>query len=67
MDLLEKYNNGELCDKRNVAVVALGHGRLENARGDTLDIGGSTGGLSRRVIDSWQPPDHVEFLRQGRI
>ena len=27
-----------------------------------LDIGGSTGGGSRRVLDSWQPPDWREFL-----
>ena len=29
---------------------------------ENLDSGGSTGGVSRRIIDSWQPPDFREFL-----
>ena len=31
-------------------------------RGDYLDVGGSTGGGSRRIIDGWQPPDWRQFL-----
>ena len=44
------------------SVANTGHGRLRTARGDYLDIGGSTGGGSRRIIDSWQPPDWHAFL-----
>ena len=64
LDVLRKWDSGELRDNRNQAVLALGHGRLENARGDYLDMGGSTGGGSRRIIDSWQPPCWREFLKE---
>ena len=40
--------------------------RLRTARGDYLDIGGSTGGGSRRIIDTWQPPDWRDFLQDER-
>ena len=65
-DVLAKYDSGELLQKRNEAVVAFGHGRLENARGDYLEWGGSAGGGSRRIIDGWQPPDWRTFLEDGR-
>ena len=62
LELLDSYDSGELLRVRNNAIQALGHGRLRNARGETLDIGGSTGGGSRRILDSWHPPDWVQFL-----
>ena len=62
LDVLESYESGELLRIRNNAILALGHGRLRTARGETLDIGGSTGGGSRRILDSWHPPDWREFL-----
>ena len=62
VELLQKWDSGELHDKRNEAVANLGHGRLRNRQGDCLDIGGSTGGLARRVLDSWEPPDYQQFL-----
>ena len=62
VQLLDMYTNGELLMMRNHAVQALGHGRLTNTRGDTLDIGGSTGGGSRKILDSWHPLDVEEFL-----
>ena len=37
----------------------------ETKRGGYMDIGGSTGGGSRRVIDDWAPPDIEEFLEQA--
>ena len=61
-NVLQKWESGELRANRNRAIVALGHGRLLNAQGDYLDLGGSTGGGSRRIIDSWQPPDWSDFL-----
>ena len=62
LEVLQKWESGELLSNRNRAIVAVGHGRLRTAGGDYLDIGGSTGGGSRRIIDSWQPPDWREFL-----
>ena len=38
------------------------HCGLRNVRGDYMDIGGSTGGGSRRILDRWQPPDWREVL-----
>ena len=56
------WDTGELLTARNNAIVVVGHGRLRRRCGDYMDIGGSTGGGSRRIIDSWQPPDWREFL-----
>ena len=63
LELLQKWDDGELLSNRNTAIVALGHGRLRNARGDYMDIGGSEGGGSRRIIDDWPPPDINQFLQ----
>ena len=60
--MLERWETGESLRRRNRVVGALGHGRLRTARGDWLDIGGSVGGGSRRIIDSWKPPDWREWL-----
>ena len=64
--MLERWETGESLRRRNRVVGALGHGRLRTARGDYLDIGGSTGGGARRVLDSWQPPDWREFIRDDQ-
>ena len=59
--VLRRWESGELRRTRNRAVLALGHGRIYSRHGDYLDIGGSTGGGSRRILDNWQPPDWREF------
>ena len=64
-DLLERYDSGVLLQELNSAIAAWGHGRLRSEAGEHLDIGGSTGGGSRRIIDDWTPPDYWEFLRQS--
>ena len=64
LEVLQKWDDGTLRKDRNDAVLALGHGRLENADGDYLDMGGSTGGGSRRIIDGWQPPCWRTFLKE---
>ena len=61
-DLLERWDSGELLRELNNAVAAWGHGRLRSADDEHLDIGGGTGGVSRRLIDGWVPPDWREFL-----
>ena len=63
-EVLQKWDSGQLRRDRNQAAVAVGHGRLENANGDYLDIGGSTGGGSRRILDDWQPPCWRTFLQE---
>ena len=53
--VLQNWENGKLLDDANTAVAAFGHGRLR--RSDSakfMDIGGSTGGSSRRVLDGPQ-------------
>ncbi len=60
--LLRKYDDDELRIERNRAVMALGHGQLRNKHGDTMDIGGSTGGVTRRILDNYCPPDAHGFL-----
>ena len=64
LDLLKKWDSGELRRNRNDAIKALGHGRLENRKGQALEIGGSTGGASKRLIDHYVPPDWRKFLSE---
>ena len=59
--LLSEWDTGVLRIRRNRAAVAAGHGRLESATGVYLDIGGSTGGGARRVVDGRVPPDWRKF------
>ena len=51
LEVLEKYDNGELLKERYASIVDIG--------GNT---GGNTGGGSRRVVDSWKPPDWRELV-----
>ena len=48
-------------EELNQAIWDFGHGRIENAAGQIMDIGGSTGGLSRKVLDDWRQPDLRDF------
>ena len=63
--LLEDYNSGRLLRELNYAKAAWGHGRLRDDMGEYIDIGGSTGGGSRRIIDKWKPHDWREFLEHA--
>ena len=60
--LLEDFRSGRLMMELNERKVAWGHGRLRDEAGGHMDIGGSTGGGSRRIIDDWAPPDCQDFL-----
>jgi hypothetical protein len=62
LDVLKQWDRGWLRDALNQAIGEFGHGRLESQTGEFLDIGGSTGGGSRRLIDGWVPLDWREFL-----
>ena len=45
---------------------ASGHGRLRNQDGTVQDIGASTGGLLRTVLDDWRPPV-LEVIEGGVV
>ena len=56
-------NDGTLLERTNDAIMAYGHGTLRSAHGDEeLEIGGSTGGLSRCLLDGYLEPDLASFL-----
>ena len=58
--------NGSLLDRTNEAILAYGHGMLRSADGnDTLEIGGSTGGMSRYLLDGYEEPDLATFLAKS--
>ena len=61
-NLLLRWDSGELRRELNEAVAACGHRPLGSRQGDHLDIGDSTGGGSRRLVDGWVPPDWREFF-----
>ena len=58
---LRDLRNGTLLRQLNEATMAYGHGRLHCEDGSTLDIGGSTGGLTRHVLDHYVPPDNEQM------
>ena len=60
--MLEDWDSGLLRGNVNSAIVKLGHGHMQNISGNILDIGGGTGGGSRRAIDNWTPPGWRQFL-----
>ena len=59
--VLQEYQSGELRRQANKLTMISGHGRLKKADGSFVDIGGSTGGFVRTVLDDWEPPDTADF------
>ena len=57
---LEKLMDGSLLNSSNAAVAAFGHGTLR-VDGNTLEIGGSTGGITRFLLDGRSEPDVAAF------
>ena len=55
--ILKEYQSGMLRRQANKLTIISGHGRLKNADGSFVDIGGNTGGFVRTVVDFWEPPD----------
>ena len=54
--LLHLLDNGHLRKEATRLTRISGHGRLRLADGSRLDLGGSTGGYVRQVLDKWAPP-----------
>ena len=59
--LLRDLDNGKLLHEANTLTRLSGHGRLRKSNGEFIDIGGSTGGFVRTVLDDWEPPDFNDF------
>ena len=61
--LLRLYDSDKLRVEANKATVASGHGRLKGRSGQFVDIGGSTGGGTRRALDNYIPPNPDEIKK----
>ena len=59
--VLREYQSGELRRKANDLTMKSGHGRVKRDDDSFVDIGGSTGGFVRTVLDDWGEPDLAEF------
>ena len=59
--ILGKYRSGELRQEANKRTRISGHGRVRKDDGTFVDIGGSTGGFVRTVLDDWGPPGLKDF------
>ena len=61
---LRRLEDGSLLRHTNDAVAAYGHGTLRRDDGETIEIGGSTGGITRFLLDGYAEPDVDSFLRK---
>ena len=61
LEVLDQYRSGWLRKEANKRALWSGHGRLKRGDDSFVDIGGSTGGLVRTVLDDWGPPDLTDF------
>ena len=59
--LLQDYQSGELLRQANKLTMVSSQGRLKKEDHSFVDIGGSTGGFVRTVLDDWEPPDLADF------
>ena len=55
--LLELFDSGFLLQEANRLTKLAGHGRIHKSQREWMDIGGSTGGFVRTVLEDWAPPD----------
>ena len=61
LDNLRMLMDGSLLRRTNEAVAAYGHGTLRNGN-ENLEVGGSTGGHTRFLLDGYAEPDVATFL-----
>ena len=59
---LRRLEDGSLLRHTNDAVAAYGHGTLRRDDGQTMQIGGSTRGVTRFLLDGCAEPDVESFL-----
>ena len=67
LEVLKQYKSGWLLQEANRLTLISGHGRLKRADDTFEDIGGSTGGFVRTVLDDWGPPDLKDFDGDWRL
>ena len=58
---LTLLENGTMLCRTNHAVAAYGHGTLRHDD-ESIEIGGSTGGVSRLLLDNYAEPNVYSFL-----
>ena len=64
---LRKLQDGSLLRRTNEAIAAFGHGTLRGVGGERLEIGGSTGGVTRFLFDGHAEPEvSVRGVRRAR-
>ena len=61
LEMVQQFDSGELRTKSNAAIIAHGHGRLHAPDGSSMDIGGSIGGRTRRLLGGYVIPSHENF------
>ena len=61
-ELLVLYDNGTLLQEANEATLLSGNGCLHREDGARLNIGGSTGGSTRRALYGWAEPDVTDLF-----
>ena len=66
-EVLKEYRSGWLRQEANKLTLISGHGRLKKEDDSYVDIGGSTGGFLRTVLDDWGPPDLADFEGDWRL
>ena len=66
-DELKLYDNGFLLEKANELTLRSGHGTLRRpGDGVKREIGASTGGFVREILENWEPPNLKDFLEGDR-
>ena len=61
---LQMLEDGSLLRRTNEAVAAFGHGTLRHGN-ERVEIGGSTGGVTRCLLDGYAEPDVATFLARS--
>ena len=56
-ELIDKLKDGTLVREANRLAKESGHGRILRSDGSFVQIGGSTGGIVRTILNDWTPPD----------
>ena len=64
LENLRKLQDGSLLSRTNEAVAAFGHGTLRHGY-ERVEIGGSTGGVTRFLLDGYAEPDVDTFLARS--
>ena len=59
--LIEELSRGVLQKHANEAIAAFGHGTICDETGREIHLGGSTGGVTRLLLDDYQAPGEADI------